>query len=691
MRNVLLKSVVLIALTVLPASVSADVPGPLIKSTYFGGSYWDENFSIAVDSQGYLYIAGSLTTSDSAYNFTPGHVVNSSYVPNPSCTQLCLYADVFVTRVSPDFTDVKTYFLGGSGWESVGKKGLVIDENSDGNVYIYVTGFTNSTDFEGMNAYDTTPNGMRDAFVTKLVSNTNSGVLDIVAGTYLGGASDDAGSGLDSNTSITFSNGSIYVAITTASSDLFPAEKVINAFQPYYSSYNSSICETAVGAEIGIAKFNTDLQLVSGTYLGGSCREKLSSITVSDGYVYVAGETFSPNFPTTDGAYRQCSGYNGTTCGTDNGTPSSDAFIAKINTDLTGAGYAGTYIGGTRRDRLDDVVVRGDTAYAVGLTNSDNATFRPQLAGRNKGGWDRYSYYQAGSAYSDIFVVKMNTALTTPSSVPSGTFMGTTAWESPWGSSIVAAANGDVYIGGKSGYNGSDPSGAFPTTACAYRRTNTTGYGDGVITQFDANLGIKNSTLVPNSYVHGIALHGGELYATGSAYGPEIPISQGAYFQEHWAGGDGYQVFVARFRLNLSYDYDNDGVCDGSDNCPAVPNGTVLGTCYVGGNTCTSSNDCPKDLFFWNFCEIGASSQNDQDGDGLGDVCDACRLDDDRDGYGNPGIPVGNEGCLGEDNCPSVCNTQQLDADADGIGDMCDTTPGCGGCGQAECEEVCSL
>jgi hypothetical protein len=41
------------------------------------------------------------------------------------------------------------------------------------------------------------------------------------------------------------------------------------------------------------------------------------------------------------------------------------------------------------------------------------------------------------------------------------------------------------------------------------------------------------------------------------------------------------------------------------------------------------------------------------------------------------------------DNCPDTCNAQQSDADGDYIGDVCDETPGCGGCGQATCEQEC--
>ena len=88
-------------------------------------------------------------------------------------------------------------------------------------------------------------------------------------------------------------------------------------------------------------------------------------------------------------------------------------------------------------------------------------------------------------------------------------------------------------------------------------------------------------------------------------------------------------------------------------------NGTVLGTCYVGGNTCTSSDDCNKDPYGWNYCTIGDAKQLDQDGDDLGDVCDNCRIDSDQDGYGNPNM-VENGGCA-EDNCPDDYNPDQED------------------------------
>ena len=101
-------------------------------------------------------------------------------------------------------------------------------------------------------------------------------------------------------------------------------------------------------------------------------------------------------------------------------------------------------------------------------------------------------------------------------------------------------------------------------------------------------------------------------------------------------------------------DTDGDGVFDGVDNCPTVPN----------------------------------PDQADADGDGVGDACDSC-TDTDGDGFGNPGFPVNT---CPTDNCPSTPNPTQADADGDGVGDACDgcpndpakLAPGQCGCGVAD-------
>lgn len=67
---------------------------------------------------------------------------------------------------------------------------------------------------------------------------------------------------------------------------------------------------------------------------------------------------------------------------------------------------------------------------------------------------------------------------------------------------------------------------------------------------------------------------------------------------------------------NTPPDTDGDGIRDLCDNCVAVPNGPLLGTCVAGslaGNVCRSDGECAGDV-----CSL---SQEDGDGNFEGDVC----------------------------------------------------------------------
>jgi len=123
----------------------------LIYSTFVGDSDSDEGKSIAVDSTGTAYVTGSTSSS----NFpTTANAYDRTYNSN---------TDVFVTKVGPNGSTLAySTFLGGSDVES--GQGIAVNITGDA----YVTGLTFSSGFPTtLGAFDTTFNGVRDAFVVK--------------------------------------------------------------------------------------------------------------------------------------------------------------------------------------------------------------------------------------------------------------------------------------------------------------------------------------------------------------------------------------------------------------------------------------------------------------------------------------------------------------------------------------------
>ena len=142
----------------------------LTYSSYLGGFYNDSAGSIALDSQGNIYVTGSTSSSDFPTAGNPFQPVWGGQY------------DAFVTKLSPDgSTFIYSTFLGGAGEIDGGDFGEFVSVNSQGNAI--VAGLTDADDFPTTpGAYQTQYADTEDLFVAKL----NSTGTDLIFGTYYG-------------------------------------------------------------------------------------------------------------------------------------------------------------------------------------------------------------------------------------------------------------------------------------------------------------------------------------------------------------------------------------------------------------------------------------------------------------------------------------------------------------------------
>ncbi|MGV7105867.1 thrombospondin type 3 repeat-containing protein, partial [Flavobacterium sp. U410] len=125
--------------------------------------------------------------------------------------------------------------------------------------------------------------------------------------------------------------------------------------------------------------------------------------------------------------------------------------------------------------------------------------------------------------------------------------------------------------------------------------------------------------------------------------------------------------FIESYCGSGALDTDGDGWVDSGDNCPYTYNPDQKDDDHDGvGNVCDNCKLIANGVNQANIAGIG--NQLDTDGDGVGDACDNCittpnydQTDSDLDGIGDV--------C---DNCPTMPNANQTDNNQNGIGDICE-------------------
>jgi len=159
------------------------------------------------------------------------------------------------------------------------------------------------------------------------------------------------------------------------------------------------------------------------------------AITVdAAGNAWIAGETASPDFPTSPGA--ALSTYGGGRCAS-RGSDFRDGFIARIDAGGSRLAYA-TYIGGHGCEAVSAVAVAGDgSAYVTGVTESTDFPVTPDAFQRQSRRGSR------GGGTGDAFVTKIDP---TGSEWLYSTYLGANGNDA--GHAIAVDTGGNVYVAG---------------------------------------------------------------------------------------------------------------------------------------------------------------------------------------------------------------------------------------------------
>jgi hypothetical protein len=237
---------------------------PLIYSTHLGGADDEDSASdIDVDASGNAYVTGYTWSTD--FPTLAALKPTASFAAGP---------DAILTRFNPSGVATFSTYFGG---DASGEIAYAISVDPVGTTYI--VGATSSTDFPTKNAYQGTYAGNSDAFVSKLKSDGSA----IIQSTYLGGAED---------TEIPFGLavdrfGNAYLTGRTDSSD-FPTVDPLDG-------------ERSSDSDAFFSRLSPDGKtLMYSTYLGGAhaFERGFGVATGPRGHVYVAGYTWSSDFPT---------------------------------------------------------------------------------------------------------------------------------------------------------------------------------------------------------------------------------------------------------------------------------------------------------------------------------------------------------------------------------------------------------
>ncbi len=397
---------------------------------------------------------GTQTPVDCRFHLSDSHTVTFDLAPYDRTRPLIIDPTI----------SYSTYF-GGSGATSI--TSIALDSATN----LYMTGWTESTDFPINGALQAANRGGVDAFVAKLSASGTA----LVYATYIGGRSDDRGAGIAVD-----SSNQVIVTGSTTSSD-FPLFSQLGAFGGKRHAF--------------VLKLNSvGNSFIFSTYLGGSGQDQGTAVTVdSSGNAYVVGDTTSTNFPVLSAVQASLGG-------------KTDAFLTKFTP--AGGILFSTYWGGSLDEHAGAVAINSSSIYVAGGTFSANVPVRGAYQATSGGNQDAF-VTQFALAGSPMFY---------------STYLGGSGGISgspEQANALAVDSSGNMYVAGVTSSTN------FPTTTGAFQ-TAAGGAQDGFVTKINSSgSSLGYSTYVGTygfDWIGGLALDSsGNTYLAGYTSGVTFP------------------------------------------------------------------------------------------------------------------------------------------------------------------------
>ena len=356
----------------------------LVYSTYLGGSQQDGANSIALDSSNNVYVTGFTFSTDfpitNAIHYRLAGRTNT-VLDHLACTNSVYYnANAFIAKIGAGGTNlVYSSYFGGNNYDM--GNGIAVDSSN----FVYVTGFTASTNFPTTNAAvqplvwtnvvvtqqstnyisitnylwngyllngATNQTSSYDAFVAKFDSTGTN----LIYSTLLGGTNNDVAY------SIAVDNqGAAYVTGWTTSTNFPDTNAIANLYSGVTDILNVNLATNVFLTKITNVP-GTNAIIACSTLFGGTNIDVGYGVAVAAGYVFVTGAASSTDFPTFN--------VPGLMCATNSG--GNDAFVAAFDMNTFDPVYS-VFLGGASDDFGYGIAVDSlGNAYIVGQTLSIN-------------------------------------------------------------------------------------------------------------------------------------------------------------------------------------------------------------------------------------------------------------------------------------------------------------------------------